>query len=304
MTETLIVIAVCLIIVFLIGYIVIIKAQMRKARREIQLNKDTYYNRQIMIELIDRDLNNLVSCFNDNLEYQKKLKFEAEQSENRLKQSISDIAHDLRTPITVVRGNLQMMAKSGDLSEEDRTHLNICMDKIAVLSIMVDEFYEMSYYESEDVDVCFENVDANEFLASFLIENESLIREKKIEPIVDMPDYSVFAYADKNMLQRMLSNLLTNAIRHGGRNLQLRLREDRQKVIFEFENETENADSINISHIFDRTYRGDKARTGGGPGGLGLYIVKLLATKQGADVFADIKDNKINIGIELKKCSK
>ena len=85
----LVTIAACVLAVILLGYIIVLKNQMRKACREIDLNKDNAYNRQIMIELIDRDMNELMRSFNSNLEYQKKLKFEAEQSENRLKQSIS-----------------------------------------------------------------------------------------------------------------------------------------------------------------------------------------------------------------------
>lgn len=299
----LVTIAACVLAVILLGYIIVLKSQMRKACREIDLNKDNAYNRQIMIELIDRDMNELMRSFNSNLEYQKKLKFEAEQSENRLKQSISDIAHDLRTPVTVIKGNLQMMNKSNGLTDEERTHLGVCMDKINMLGTMIDEFYEMSYYESEDVSVSLETIDANEFLAAFLLENESLIREHDIEPQIDMPQYSVFAKADKSMLLRMLSNLLTNALRHGKKTLNIRLREDDSHVIFEFANETDNAESINTNRIFERTYRGDAARTGGGPGGLGLFIVKLLADKQGASAFAYTNDSNIVIGVKFEKVS-
>ena len=291
----------CIIAVILLGYILIIKKQMRNACRELELNKETNYNRQIMIELIDRDMNELISSFNSNLVYQKKLKFEAEQSENRLKQSISDIAHDLRTPVTVIKGNLQMMSKSKELTAYEKTYLSVCIEKINMLGIMIDEFYEMSYYESEDVHVSPEKIDANEFLAAFLLENESLIREHGIEPEIDMPMHSIFTYADKSMLTRILSNLLTNALRHGKKMLCISLKEDSSNVIFEFSNETANAESINISRIFERTYRGDSARTGGGPGGLGLYIVKLLAEKNCAQTFACAHENIITIGIKLNK---
>lgn len=283
-----------------LGYILILKKQMKKACREIELNRETTYNRQITIELIDRDLNELINSFNSNLEYQKKLKFAAEQSENRLKQSISDIAHDLRTPITIIKGNLQIMAKSDGLTDEELRHMAVCMEKINMLGTMIDEFYEMSYYESEDVKVSLETIDANEFLAAFLLENETLIREHNIEPQIYMPEHSVFAKADKNMLARMLTNLLTNAIRHGKSNLCISLKEDDSNIIFEFTNDADAAKNINIDKIFERTYRGDEARTGGGPGGLGLYIVKLLADKQGAQAFAREEDNQISIGIKLK----
>lgn len=301
MITKIVAIVACVIAVILLGYILILKKQMRNACHEIELNKETYYNRQIMIELIDRDMNELISFFNSNLEYQKQLKFEAEQSENRLKQSISDIAHDLRTPVTVIKGNLQMMNKSERLTAYEKTHLSVCIEKINMLGTMIDEFYEMSYYESEEVSVFLEKIDANEFLAAFLLENESIIRDRNIEPQINMPEYSVFASADKNMLSRMLSNLLTNALRHGHEKLFISLKEDDSDVIFEFANEAKDVESINIDRIFERTYRGDAARTGGGPGGLGLYIVKLLAEKQGASAFAYTDAGNIIIGIKLIK---
>lgn len=304
MITIIIAIAASVAAVILFVYIIILKAQIRKAGRGIQLNKDTYYNRQITIELIDKDLNELISNFNSNLDYQKKLKFEAEQSENRLKQSISNIAHDLRTPITVIKGNLQLLTKINGMSDDERAHLKICMEKINVLGAMIDEFYEMSYYESEDVGVVLETVDANEFLAAFLIENESLIKERDIEPKIKMPNYSVFIKADKNMLQRMLANLLTNALRHGQKQLCISLGADDKNVVFEFENEADDIQNINIDRIFERTYRKDAARTGGGPGGLGLYIVKVLAGKQGAEAFGKINDGNIIIGIKFERRSK
>ena len=300
MIKTIVTIAACIITAFLLVYLIVLKNQMRKINREINRNKDTDYNRQIMIELIDRDLNELTASFNSNLEYQKKLKFKAEQSENSLKQSISDIAHDLRTPVTVIKGNLQMMNKSEGLSEEQRNHLRICMDKINMLGTMIDEFYEMSYYESEDIGVSLEPIDVNEFLAAFLLANESLIREHGIEPQIVMPEYSVLAMADKNMLTRMLTNLLSNALRHGKKKLCINLKKDDSSVILEFANEVDPANDINTERIFERTYRGEAARTGGGPGGLGLFIVKLLAEKQGAQAFAYANANDIIIGVKLK----
>ena len=103
--------SVILLILFL--YLKGIKRQLRELIVELQKTERQDYNRQLTVTLFDRDVTELAVQMNRNLDYQKQLKLQAEQSERTLRQSTSDIAHDLRTPLTVLRGNLQMMEREG-----------------------------------------------------------------------------------------------------------------------------------------------------------------------------------------------
>ena len=108
------------IIIFLIIRLFIIKGNIGQVRNELKKTKDEGYNRQLRVSLMDKDVESLAGGINNKLDYQKNLKLETEKSRRQLEQSISDIAHDLRTPLTVVKGNLQMLEKEPLSEREER----------------------------------------------------------------------------------------------------------------------------------------------------------------------------------------
>ena len=253
---------------------------------------------------MDRDVEKLVAEINSNLEYQKSLKLEEEKSRRQLEQSISDIAHDLRTPLTVVKGNLQMLEKE-ELSESGREYLKISSRKATTLKSMVDEFFELSVLESDSKPVELCKLDAVSFLSEFVIENETLIRDKNLTPDISFPEKSVFIQANREMLNRVFSNLISNILKYAKDSFELSVFEEessdkpQQKVCrIRIGNNVEDPASIDIDHIFDRTYRADKARSDGSAG-LGLYIAKLLTEKQKGSINATLEDSKLYFDVIL-----
>ena len=287
--------SVILLILFL--YLNGIKRQLRELTVELQKTERQDYNRQLTVTLFDRDVTELAVQMNRNLDYQKQLKLQAEQSERTLRQSTSDIAHDLRTPLTVLRGNLQMMEREGGLSEENRKRLQICQGRAAGLGEMVDDFFEMSVLESENIELALENVNVTKVLTEFIVAHEMLIREKELEPEIRLPEKTILIHADEKLLLRMLENLLGNVMKYAGDSFELRLEEEETgkcKIVFANHVEREQAAVLDTAQLFRRTYRGNPARSGGGAG-LGLYIVKLLAEKQGATVEAVKTEETLSI---------
>lgn len=278
----------------------IVKREMRRARRELELTREKGYNRQITVTLLDRDLEALVAAMNRNLDYQKQLKYEAEQSEKRLRQSVSDIAHDLRTPLTVIKGNLQMMEQKGNVPEDTMGYLRTCQKKCDTLKDMVDEFFEMSVLESDSGSAELMQVNITNLLMQFIVDHEAVIREKGLVPDINLPEKSVIIHADPQMVTRMLSNLLGNVLKYAKDSFGIRVdiidEKDSSHLRIAFENRIMQGDEPDVAHLFDRTYQGNRARTASGAG-LGLYIVKLLADKQGAEVFAVTKDKVLSVGI-------
>jgi signal transduction histidine kinase len=251
---------------------------------------------------MDKDVESLVAEINNNLEYQKSLKLEEEKSRRQLEQSISDIAHDLRTPLTVVKGNLQMLEKE-NLSEEGREYLEISSRKATTLKSMVDEFFELSVLESDSKPVELCKLDVISFLSEFVIENETLIREKNLTPEISFPEKSIFIQANREMLNRVFSNLISNILKYAKDSFELSVFEegssekaDLKVCRIRIGNSVENPESIDIDHIFDRTYRADKARPDGSAG-LGLYIVRLLTEKQKGSITATLEDHKLYFDI-------
>ncbi|MBQ8176520.1 MAG: HAMP domain-containing histidine kinase [Oscillospiraceae bacterium] len=270
-----------------------LKSEMRKLKTELELTRDKKYNRQLTVSLIDKDFSALAAEMNKNLDYQKQLKLQSERAEQSLKQSVSDIAHDLRTPLTVIKGNLQMLESEEKLSERGMEYLRICSEKSEMMKRMADEFFELSVLESDSSEVSLSKVNVTNLLMQFIADNEAVIRSCRLNPNVIFPEKTVFAQADEQFLMRILSNLLNNVVKYAESEFTIALEAKESKCVITFSNPVNNT-NIDTEHLFDRTYRADKSRHGTSAG-LGLYIVKLLAEKQGAEAAAKLENNVLKI---------
>ncbi len=300
----------------LLIHMVRMKRELRNIKSELELTMDKSYNRQVSVDLFDRDLSGMTVQLNKNLDYQKQLKLETEKAERSIRQSVSDIAHDLRTPLTVMKGNLQML-RMEDLSARGTQYVDLCVQKADEMREMADDFFQLSVLESDLEAVELKRVDITGLLLQFLADQEAVIRTNGVEPEVIFPEKSIFVLADEKLLGRMFGNLLNNVLRHAkGKSFKIILEETgnvpaantggvetagSKECVVTFANEVDAPETLEVQSLFERTYRADKARRGGGAG-LGLYIVKLLAQKQKARVKAQIKENTLSLSIIFKTC--
>ncbi|MGN1090771.1 MAG: sensor histidine kinase, partial [Huintestinicola sp.] len=275
------------------------KKAMKDIRSELIHTREKDYDRQITISLFDKDLSDMAAEINKNLYFQKNLKLESERAEKLMRQSVSDIAHDLRTPLTVIRGNLQLLENEDKLSEKGVEHLRISMENTDMLKSMTDEFFELSVLESDDARIMTDRLDVTGAFLQFMADSEAVISQSGLVPEITFPEKSIFINADEQMLRRMLGNLLNNEIKYSKGRFFAGLYEEGESCIISFSNEITPDHQPDPQLIFERTYRGDRARKSGSAG-LGLYIVKLLAEKQGAAVSADTDENRLTLKIIFK----
>lgn len=322
-----IVIAILLIVIIVLTINMLIrKKQIISMEKQLKNSQDYSYNKQIQLTLIDKDLTDLAVLINKNLDFQKTLKLQHETTERQLKQSISDIAHDLRTPLTVIKGNLQLLLNESSASEhgaEAETdgvyqaeanvsgsvnklndaqieYIKICMEKADVLKQMIDDFFELSVLESDIDEVPVEKINATNLIMQFVLDHEALIREKELTPDIVLPEKTVTMMADAAFVGRMLSNLLNNILKYGKNEFTVGLREETESVVIYFANEIMHDTKIDVDRLFERTYRADTARKEGSAG-LGLYIVKVLAEKQGGSASAHLDGRKLVVELSFKK---
>lgn len=293
------VIVLLIICISLILRLISIRRSMRAIKNELILTRDEGYNRQLTVELSDSVLEEMAAEMNRNLDYQKKLKEESVKAERTLKQSVSDIAHDLRTPLTVIKGNLQMIALEDGLSDKSRGYLAASSEKCSEIKCMADDFFELSLLESDSSPVKLSKVNITNLLMQFLADSEAVIRGKELVPDVVFPERTVFALADEDFVRRMLGNLLNNVLKYAVEGFCITLSVSENECGIVFSNAVKKGAEIDAEKLFERTYRADKARSGNGAG-LGLYIVKLLAQKQNGRVTAECKDNELFVSVYLK----
>lgn len=291
--------------IILIVRIFIYRMNIKNMRDELQRTMEAGYNRQLKITLNDKQLTGLAAQINKNLDHQKELKRKAQHSEEELKRSVSDIAHDIRTPLTVIKGNLQLLEKE-EMSENARHYLDISAKKADALKKMTDEIFELSVLESDSQPASLKRIDIISLISEFIIDSEALIRSKGLEPVIDFPEKTLYVMGDRDMLLRVFGNLLGNIVKYAEKSFSLKIGEKEPAgdmtetfVSIVLENDVRASEQIDVKRIFDRTYRADKARKSEGAG-LGLYIAKLLIEKQGAQITAKINEDRLIFEILMR----
>ena len=294
--KTAAIIVLLILCIVLVIYLVIMKIQLRQIEAELHRNLDPAYNRQVTVTLLDRTLSSLSAEINRSLDTQRRLKRDAERAERSLRQSVSDIAHDLRTPMTVIKGNLQLLAQEEHLSERGAEYLAISREKADALKEMADTFFEMSVLESDDAAAQLTQVNLTKVLMQFLADSEAAIRLHHLKPEILFPKKTVHIKADEQMLLRMLGNVLNNLLKYAKGSFRLSVSQDDSGCTLAFSNPVAADQMPDPALMFTRSYRADASRSGGSAG-LGLYIVRLLAEKQNAAVSASTADNLLTISI-------
>lgn len=280
--------------VWLIVYLLMLKRQLKTMTRELDRTAQADYDRLVRISLVDKDITELAAAINRSIDNQKKLKIDAEQAETSLRRSVSDIAHDLRTPLSVIKGDLQLILRE-DIPPRCRELTQICLEKTERLKEISDEFFELAVLESDRSAVPVSRINLTNLLMKFIAENEGVIRLSGLEPEISLPPKTVFVMADEQLVMRMLGNLLGNVLKYSRESFSLTLTEQGELTV----SNPVTDKSLSAERLFERTYRGDSARNGSGAG-LGLYIVKLLAEKQGAQVSAAVENGRLGVTISFK----
>lgn len=283
--------------IVLLIYLLVLRHQLRQITDELQKNRTFSYNKQITVNLFDGALNALTAEINRTLDYQRTLKLETQRAENHLKQSVSDIAHDLRTPMTVIKGNLQLLTQE-PLSQQGREYLTVCCEKTDTLKNMADAFFEMSVLESSNQPANMQRINLTKTVMQFLADSEAVIRTHQLEPEIVFPEKNLFIHADEQLLNRMLGNLLNNILKYADGSFRLSLESDAQTCRIIFTNPVRTGQMPDTTQMFERSYRADTSR-GSGSAGLGLYIVRLLAEKQDADVSAAAENGILTLTVQF-----
>ena len=260
------------IITFLVSAFILAFSLFSIIRTIRNINKQIKQQRKIRVSLSNRDIEELAYAINQKDNLHKKLQVQIKQEEEQLKQSISNISHDLRTPLTSIQGYLTLLQECEDKQEQGQ-YIKIIKAKTDYLTDLVQEFYDLSVIENEQVDVECERVDINRIVTDCLIEKYYEFGE--IQPTIQTENTPVWIYGNNLICKRIIENLIVNALRYSDNYIEVSIN---QKGVFTIKNSTNSLDDIDISLLFNKFYTVDKSRTKGSSG-LGLYIVKELLKK-------------------------
>jgi signal transduction histidine kinase len=285
------------IIIILIGYIVYLQFQLRSIANQLKKRLVEKTRQPISVELINNELNELVANINKTLKSEENFRLNDIKKENQFKEMIANISHDLRTPLTAIKGYQQLLLKE-ELSEEQIKKLEIAQKHADELGILIEKFFEYSYILNSDIKPEYEKVNLTQLVTECIVEYIEVFEEKNLR--VDFLESSqVFVLGDRNMLARITRNLIGNCIAHSKGNVEVKVESHKDMGVISFKNLVENTSEIDEGRIFERFYTGDKSR--GKSTGLGLSIVKLLTEQLGGTVYALLENKTLEIMVNIPK---
>ena len=291
--------------IFLISIIIILLIFIFRYKKNIeyisdQIKKSKGDYTSIRTKILDKDAENLVVAINYLYEENEKKYLQVKTRDEELRMSISNIAHDLRTPLTSIMGYIQLI-EDDKLTEEDRKkYINIVKRRTETLQSLITSFYELARVEASEYKFDLKAINLSNLLCETIALYYDEFVKNNIEPEIKVNENTSLVIADEKAVMRIFSNLINNIIKHGDRNVIIELREDGEFLVTEFKNYAPKLTKENASHIFDRFFTADTARSDKNTG-LGLSITKSFVEQLGHEIEANLANGILNIKIIWKK---
>ncbi len=278
------------------GYFALRYFLLKRALREMdgelrEICAELEQNRILRLPVPDGTLGRLMESVNLLLEEVRRERLGFLRREKEFQEQIENISHDLRTPLTVILGYLKLLRKSADAGREAQPNLPETMEimerNARTMERLVAQFYAYSQVSSGDCQAEPGEADVCRALREALAENYGLLEKLRLQ--VELPEHPVRVRGNEEALERIFQNLFQNAGRYARSFLHISMEEatePRPMVRIRMVNDGEEITEEEVSHMFDRFYRGDGARSKGGSG-LGLAIARSLAAALGGSLTAE-----------------
>lgn len=269
---------------------------LRKAAKEIEhafanrLITDT--NTLIDISSCDRYMRSLANTINIQLRKLRTERHRFQQGDMELKNAVTNISHDLRTPLTAICGYLDLLDQE-EKSQAASRYIQVIRNRAEVMIQLTEELFRYAMILSNESDAVREPVVVNRILEESIAGVYAALSERKITPNIQMPEDKVIRTLDRSSLARVFANLLNNAAKYSEGDLDITLTESGEII---FTNTVSELNEVQVGKLFDRFYTVEAARKSTG---LGLAIARTLVEQMNGTIFATYENNRLSIRILL-----
>lgn len=269
---------------------------LQKSAKEIEsafadrLITDT--NTLIDISSSDRYMCHLANSINIQLRKLRVERHRFQQGDIELKNAVTNISHDLRTPLTAICGYLDLLEQE-EKSEKIERYISIIKNRVDLMNQLTEELFRYSVILSTESNIIKESVVINSVLEESIVSFYTALSESNITPNIQITNEKVIRSLDRSALIRVFSNLLNNAIKYSDGDLDIVLLETGTII---FSNTVHGLDEVQVGKLFDRFYTVEAARKSTG---LGLAIAKTLIEQMNGTISAKYENNRLSISILL-----
>lgn len=280
----------------LIAALIIKIISLKRAVKEIEeslfekLTTDT--NTLIDISSNDKRIRSLAGTLNRELAVFRKEKLSYMNGNNELKNSVTNISHDLRTPLTAICGYIELLEREEKTKEAEK-YLDIIKKRAEFMVKLTEELFGYSVIMSEDGGKTTSYTDVKNVLEESIASFYEVLMARNIVPVINLTKEKVIKNLNSHALSRVFSNLLNNAVKYSDGDLEISLFENGEIV---FANTASKLDVVEVEKLFDRFYTVETAKNSTG---LGLSIAKTLVEQMRGEISAKYKDGKLYIKIIL-----
>lgn len=292
--EQLLLVIVGILVVVIVVLLVKVYFLRRDAENMIQEFHDrmtTDTNTLITISTRDRYMRKLAAEINVQLRLLRKERQRYQQGDLELKEAVTNIAHDLRTPLTAMNGYFDLLERE-EKSETVQRYISQIQNRKEALKHLTEELFRYSVVASSP-SLKLETLDIVQILEESLLSFYGTMQERGIRPEIKLPEKPVYRDVDAGAMNRIFSNIISNAIKYSDGDLCVLMRED---GCITFTNTAQNMDAVVVGRLFDRFYTVEANRNSSG---LGLSIAKTLVERMQGSISAHYAANKLHITLNI-----
>ena len=278
--------------------LMIYKSQINKISRSLNFFRKHGSSMQITADVYYKEIKKLTEELNLLIDEQRKTENAYKQSDESLKTTITSLSHDIRTPLTSLDGYFQLLTESKTAEERDR-YCKIIKNRIDSLRDMLEELFTYAKLQENSYALEKEKINISKLLFDTTFSFYEDFITAGTQPELNIIEKPIYIIGDESALERVFQNIIKNALHHGGKDVKVKMTEQKDKTEINISNSFSSNEEIDASMVFERFYKADKARSKTSTG-LGLYIAKQLVTTMGGEISASANNNIFNIHISFK----
>lgn len=286
-----------IIIIILIINNINFKKEIKNITKQIDENRSSYTS--IRTKMLGKEVEDLVCKINYLYDENQKINSKTKDVEEELRQSISNMSHDLRTPLTSIMGYIQLI-KNDEIGDQERNdYIEIIQKRTKSLQSLISSFYELSRIEGNEYKFKYTKINLNDILCENLAVFYNDFKNKSINPVIEVDENASEIISDEGVVGRVFVNLISNILKYGNDYVKISLQEKDGFIVTEFINNAPNLDEEKTKKIFDRFFTANESRSDQNTG-LGLYITKVFVEKLGNEIEAELIEGNLVIRIMWK----
>lgn len=312
---TIIVLFIALVIIT-IKYI-LYRRQIKSICRQLEFLESDMTNHKVRTDLTQKEIVELAELINDMCEDHNKKEVSLLNKDKRLKETLTSVSHDIRTPLTSLKGYFELLMSEED-GDKKLQYAGVMSERMDNLSDLLDELFTYTKLQNQDYQLEMKEQDMTKLVLDTIFSFYEIFKEKGYEPELDIDDKSYTVMCNDVAIKRVISNVVKNALVHGMGNIKLaygledigeftdkKKKSDKDgsrttKIVkFICQNSIAHPENMDITQVFDRFYKADKARKEKSTG-LGLAIAKEMVDRMGGEICAKLDGQIFTIEITFE----